>query len=63
MHPASLILFGFVMVGSSWLLTFVMVVGPAVWSRDPDRRRDARSVLQMILDHLKHSAAEQTRER
>jgi hypothetical protein len=64
MHPASLIFPAFIMMGGLWLLTFALVVGPAVWSRDPERRRDARSVLRIILEHLnRHTVVEEIRER
>lgn len=53
MRLALLILSSSVAFGVFWLLTFVLVVGPAVWSRDPARRRDARYVLRMIFDFLK----------
>jgi len=32
------------------LLVFFLVVAPAVWSKDPLRRADARKVLRIILD-------------
>jgi protein-S-isoprenylcysteine O-methyltransferase Ste14 len=46
-------LVGYVVVLAG-LLLFAGVILPAVWSSRPERRRDARAVLRLLLHTLRH---------
>jgi hypothetical protein len=50
-HPIAPVISISVIV-AAFLLFFLFVVLPAIWSNKPARRRAARAVLQQILDFL-----------